>query len=86
MFSLGTKGKIEKRSNIGVGDKAISEVGDEALFEEASTILVDKHTSLKIGNQFKLGAHARLYVNSNWSLGHAVKIETYCAIFARESR
>ncbi|WP_299778170.1 DapH/DapD/GlmU-related protein [uncultured Formosa sp.] len=84
-FSLGDKSKLEKRTNIGVGDKAILDVGKDALFEEASTILVNKHHALKIGNQFKLGAHARLYVNSDWNFGNAVKIETHCAIFARES-
>ncbi|MBP1839111.1 acyltransferase [Formosa algae] len=84
-FSLGDKSKLEKRTNIGVGNKAILDVGKDALFEEASTILVNKNHSLKIGDQFKLGAHARLYVNSDWSFGSAVKIETHCAIFARES-
>ncbi|QDO93692.1 acyltransferase [Formosa sediminum] len=84
-FSLGDKSKLEKRTNIGVGDKAVLDVGKVALFESESTILVNKNYSLKIGDQFKLGAHARLYVNSDWSFGNAVKIETHCAIFARES-
>lgn len=83
-FSIGDKSKLEKRTKIGVGEQATLKVGHNALFEVKSTILVNKQNSLHIGHDFKLGAHARLFVNSDWKFGNAVKIETHCAIFARE--
>lgn len=84
-FKFGSNVQLKKEVNLGVTEGAKLNAGDNALFETSSTVLIGKQSSLSVGNDFKLGAHARLYVQNNWHFGDGVKIETNCAIFARES-
>lgn len=82
--SIGDFVIIERESNIGVGKNAILLIGNNSVLESRATILVKRDVKFLIGNNFKLGENTRLYIKSNWSIGDNVKIETNCAIFARE--
>lgn len=81
---FGANAQLKKGCNLGVDANSALRVGDQALLEYKSTILIGSSGSLKVEDDFKLGAHARLYVQNNWHFGNGVKIETHCAIFARE--
>ncbi|WP_435134185.1 acyltransferase [Formosa sp. A9] len=83
-LTIGDKVRLEKHTNLGIGQKGTLSIGQAAVFETQSTILVNKNCQVTIGENFKLGAHARLYVNNHWEFGNDVKIETHCAIFSRE--
>lgn len=83
-ISIDDFANIQKRVEIGVGEKGNLKIGNNCRLEENSTLLLNSNNSLIIGSGFKLGAGARMYVQSNWQFGNDVKIETYCAIFARE--
>ncbi|WP_052184307.1 acyltransferase [Psychroserpens sp. Hel_I_66] len=76
---------IEKNVKLGIGKNAQLVIGKNSFFEKQGTLLIGDSNVLKIGNHFKLGTHARLYVKNNWTFGDNVTIETYCSIFARES-
>lgn len=76
---------LQKHVNLGVAKGSILKAGNQALFERNSTVLISNKGKLAIGNNFKIGANARLYVYNDWRFGDGVKIETNCAIFARES-
>lgn len=82
---FGANAQLQKGCNLGVDANSALRVGDQALLEYKSTILIGSSGGLTVANDFKLGAHARLYVQDKWQFGNGVKIETHCAIFARES-
>jgi acetyltransferase-like isoleucine patch superfamily enzyme len=81
---IGSKSVLKKNVKIGVGENSSYEVGDNVLLENGSVILIDKGNKFKVGDNFKLGSNARLFVKNNWVFGNNVKIETYCSVFARE--
>jgi len=81
---IGDRFKLKRKVNFGVANGSELSIDDDSVFEESSTILVSKDNSLRIGKNFKLGKHSRLYVGNNWHFGNDVKIETYSSIFARE--
>lgn len=83
-IEFGQKSHLQHMVNLGVWEGSFLKVGDNSLFENQSTILVAEKSNLEIGHQFKLGEKARLFVNNQWKFGNDVKIETHCAIFARE--
>ncbi|MEO6348090.1 MAG: DapH/DapD/GlmU-related protein [Aquaticitalea sp.] len=81
---VGNNSFICKKVRLGVGEKATLRLGNKTHIETKGIILVNKNCSLTIADGFKLGQNARLYVQSDWCFGKDVKIETNCAIFARE--
>lgn len=76
---------IEKNVSLGVGISTKLNISNGTILEKSSTILIAEKGNLTILDNFKLGAHTRIYVNDDWFFGNDVKIETYCAIFSRES-
>ena len=83
-FSMGNDSFIGYKAEIGVGENASLNIGNNSLLESESTILINKNCNFLIGDNFKIGKAAKFYVQNNWVFGNNVKIETYCAIFARE--
>ncbi|WP_179348058.1 acyltransferase [Winogradskyella pacifica] len=81
---FGKNGHLNKMVNIGISKFSFLKVGDNSLFETQCSVLITRQAKLTIGNGFKLGENARLYVHNNWLIGNNVKIETHCSIFARE--
>ncbi|MDI1323214.1 MAG: acyltransferase [Algoriphagus sp.] len=75
---------LQKNVKLGIARNANLSGGNQFHLEPASTILIGDLGELIIGNDFKLGANARLYVQNKWQFGEGVKIETNCAFAARE--
>jgi len=84
ILKFGDNSTVKKQTQLGValGGKLI--IGDNVLLYRNSNILINEKATLIILDNFKLGNNSRLYINGNWSFGNNVKIETNCAIFARE--
>lgn len=83
-FRLGDFGYLGRYCNIGIAESSKFEAMANVHIASKSTILINKNCSLKVGSNFKLGESARMYIQNNWHFGNDVKIETHCAIFARE--
>ncbi|BAO76190.1 acyltransferase [Winogradskyella sp. PG-2] len=81
---FGDNCKIAKNVNLGIAQKSVLKIDNDAVLQENSEILLGKNSSLEISNGFKLGSYARIYLRKHWKFGQDVKIETYCSIFARE--
>jgi len=84
VLTLGDYSYLGKLSNLGIGENARLKTDNNTHIGTKSIILINKNSSLVIGSNFKLGEGARLFVQNNWQFGNQVKIETNCAIFARE--
>ena len=83
-LTFGKDGFIGTHVKLGIGEKAILIFGAKAHLDSKAKILVSKNCNLNVGGNFKLGAASRCYVQNAWQFGDNVKIETNCAIFARE--
>lgn len=83
-IKVGSKCTIGKRAKIGAGTSSELIIGDNLILEKECTILLGIGFTLNIGECFKLGQGARLYVKNDWTFGNNISIETNCSIFARE--
>lgn len=81
---FGNYALIESNVNLKIAINAKLKAENNIHLENNSTILINSNCNLVIGNNFKLGKGSRIYVGNNWKFGDEIKIETNCAIFARE--
>lgn len=84
-ISAGKNVKLNRRINLGCGNKAILKFGNNNHLEAEATILIGQNNSLHIGDNFVLGTSARLYIQNNWEFQNDVSIHSYCSIFSREN-
>lgn len=76
---------LGKGINFGVAKNSFIRIADLAILGNHTKILMKNGVKLSIGSGFKLGEGTCLYVHEDWDFGNDVKIETYCAIFSRET-
>ncbi len=84
ILRIGKRSFIGKKVKLGVGENGNLVFGNGTRIETKTLILVKKNCNLTIGNNFKIGEASRCFIQNDWNFGDNVKIETNCAIFARE--
>lgn len=87
------KGKLIIEPEVRIGKNAEISVGQGGRLHLGKAARIDGHAILRTApgveftarERLSVGAHSRLYIQTNWNFGADIIIATHCAIFSRES-
>lgn len=83
-ISIGKNAFLGKNLNLGIGDQSILVFGDEIKLDTEVVIRMGNQTKFTGGSEIQIEKGTRIYINSNWRWGNAIKIATNCQLFSRE--
>ena len=83
-LTIGNNSVVGCRANLGSGIGTELTFGDNVTLDDNVYVRIGGNAKVSFGDKIKLGRHCEIYTNADWVIEDNVKIESYCALFARE--